>query len=98
MLVIGHRGASGYAPENTFAAFDALVRDGLVRAVAVSNFSASRLCSALEVCHREGFAAPVALPHRFEQPPRRNSGKPWLSPGTKVGSASWAGQPSGVVT
>ena len=28
MLVFGHRGASGYAPENTLASFDLAIRQG----------------------------------------------------------------------
>jgi aryl-alcohol dehydrogenase (NADP+) len=45
----------------TLGAFDALVREGRVRHVAVSNLTAARLAEALAVCEREGFARPVAL-------------------------------------
>lgn len=63
-LYYAHKDDPDTPQEETFGAFDALVRDGVVRAVAVSNFSAARLLSALDVCQREGFAAPVALqPH-----------------------------------
>lgn len=47
--------------EETLAAYDQLVRDGKVRYVAASNFSAGRLAKALEIQEREGFAKFVAL-------------------------------------
>ncbi|MFJ5988051.1 aldo/keto reductase [Lentzea sp. NPDC092896] len=47
--------------EETLAAYDQLVRDGKVRYVAASNFSAGRLAQALEIQEREGFAKFVAL-------------------------------------
>ncbi len=47
--------------EETLAAYDQLVRDGKVRYVAASNFSAERLAKALEIQEREGFAKFVAL-------------------------------------
>ncbi|SMD07862.1 aldo/keto reductase [Lentzea albidocapillata] len=47
--------------EETLAAYDQLVRDGKVRYVAASNFSAERLALALEIQEREGFAKFVAL-------------------------------------
>jgi len=50
--------------EETLDAFDALVREGKVRYVGASNFTAPRLAEALAVCDREGFARFVALqPH-----------------------------------
>lgn len=50
--------------EETLGAFDALVRNGKVRCIAASNYSASRLAEALEVSRRHGFARYVALqPH-----------------------------------
>jgi aryl-alcohol dehydrogenase-like predicted oxidoreductase len=50
--------------EETLGAFDALVRNGKVRYIAASNYSASRLAEALEVSTRHGFARYVALqPH-----------------------------------
>jgi len=50
--------------EETLGAFDALVRAGKVRHVAVSNFDAALLTETLAICDREGFARPVALqPH-----------------------------------
>jgi aryl-alcohol dehydrogenase-like predicted oxidoreductase len=47
--------------EETLAAYDQLVKDGKVRYVAASNFSAERLAKALEIQEREGFAKFVAL-------------------------------------
>jgi aryl-alcohol dehydrogenase-like predicted oxidoreductase len=47
--------------EDTLAAFDALVREGKVRAIAASNFSAERLAASLEVSRREGLAGYAAL-------------------------------------
>ncbi|MEU3646588.1 aldo/keto reductase [Lentzea sp. NPDC034063] len=47
--------------EETLAAYDQLVRDGKVRYVAASNFSAERLAQALDIQEREGFAKFVAL-------------------------------------
>jgi aryl-alcohol dehydrogenase (NADP+) len=50
--------------EETLGAFDALVREGRVRHIAASNFTAPRLAEALAVSDREGFARFVALqPH-----------------------------------
>ncbi|MEV5497382.1 aldo/keto reductase [Nonomuraea fuscirosea] len=45
----------------TLGAFDALVRAGLVRHIAVSNITADRLSAALEISAREGLAPYVAL-------------------------------------
>ncbi len=50
--------------EETLAAFDALVREGKVRAIAASNLSPERVAASLAVSDREGFARYVALqPH-----------------------------------
>ena len=59
-----HRDDPDTAQEETLDAFDALVREGKVRAVAASNFSAERLRSALEISDRDGLARYAALqPH-----------------------------------
>lgn len=47
--------------EESLGALDALVREGKVRAIGASNFTAARLAEAREVSAREGFAAYVAL-------------------------------------
>jgi aryl-alcohol dehydrogenase (NADP+) len=50
--------------EESLREFDALVREGKVRHVAASNFSAARLAEALAISEREGLARYVALqPH-----------------------------------
>lgn len=63
-LYYAHRDDPDTAQEETLDAFDALVRDGLVRAVGASNFSAERLRSALEISERDGLTAfSVIQPH-----------------------------------
>ncbi|HEU4657564.1 MAG TPA: aldo/keto reductase [Capillimicrobium sp.] len=47
--------------EETLGAFDALVREGKVRYVAASNYSAPRLAEALAVSEREGLTSYVGL-------------------------------------
>lgn len=47
--------------EETVGAFSSLVDDGLVRYVAVSNYTAARLDEWMAVADREGFNRPVAL-------------------------------------
>jgi aryl-alcohol dehydrogenase-like predicted oxidoreductase len=50
--------------EETVAAFGQLVEDGLVRHVAVSNYSADRIREWIEIARRTGVAMPVAVqPH-----------------------------------
>jgi aryl-alcohol dehydrogenase-like predicted oxidoreductase len=50
--------------EETLQAFDELVREGKVRHIAASNYSAPRLAAALEISDRDGLARYVALqPH-----------------------------------
>jgi len=50
--------------EETVAAFGQLVTDGLVRHVAVSNYSADRIREWIEIARRTGAAVPVAVqPH-----------------------------------
>ena len=51
--------------EETLGAFDALVREGKVRYIAASNYTAPRLAKALEVSDREGFARYVALQQHY---------------------------------
>lgn len=63
-LYYAHRDDPDTAQEESLDAFDALVREGLVREIGASNFSAERLRSALEVSGRDGLAAFTALqPH-----------------------------------
>jgi aryl-alcohol dehydrogenase-like predicted oxidoreductase len=51
--------------EETLGAFDALVREGKVRYIAASNYTAPRLAKALEVSDREGYARFVALQQHY---------------------------------
>jgi aryl-alcohol dehydrogenase-like predicted oxidoreductase len=51
--------------EETLGAFDALVREGKVRYIAASNYSAPRLAKALEVSDREGYPRYVALQQHY---------------------------------
>ncbi|HUQ59840.1 aldo/keto reductase [Lentzea sp.] len=60
-LYYNHLDDPGTPLEETLAAYDELVRQGKVRYVAASNFSAERLAEALEIQEREGFAKFVAL-------------------------------------
>ncbi len=63
-LYYAHRDDPDTAQEETLDAFDALVRDGLVRAIGASNFSCERLRSALEISDRDGLTAFTAIqPH-----------------------------------
>ncbi|MFD9705047.1 aldo/keto reductase [Lentzea sp. NPDC059081] len=60
-LYYNHRDDLDTPLEETLAAYDQLVREGKVRYVAASNFSAERLAEALAIQEREGFAKFVAL-------------------------------------
>ncbi|MFP5069719.1 aldo/keto reductase [Pseudonocardia nantongensis] len=63
-LYYAHRDDPDTAQEETLDAFDALVREGLVREIGASNFSTARLRSALEISARDGLAAFTAVqPH-----------------------------------
>ncbi|MBP2365854.1 aldo/keto reductase [Pseudonocardia parietis] len=63
-LYYAHRDDETTAQEETLDAFDTLVRDGLVREIGASNFSAERLRSALEVSERDDLTAFSAIqPH-----------------------------------
>ncbi|WP_130295041.1 aldo/keto reductase [Pseudonocardia sediminis] len=63
-LYWAHRDDPDTAQEETLDAFDALVRDGSVRAIGASNFSAERIRSALEISARDSLTAFTAVqPH-----------------------------------
>jgi aryl-alcohol dehydrogenase-like predicted oxidoreductase len=51
--------------EETLSAFDELVREGKVRYIGASNYSAPRLAAALEVSRREGLASFVAVQDHY---------------------------------
>ncbi|WP_265561716.1 aldo/keto reductase [Sphingomicrobium arenosum] len=46
---------------DTLGAFDALVREGKVRRIGLSNFTSERIDEVMATCETEGFAKPVAL-------------------------------------
>ena len=56
-LYYAHKDDAGTPLQETLKAFDRLVRDGKVRAIGASNYSAERLAEALEVSAQEGLAA-----------------------------------------
>jgi aryl-alcohol dehydrogenase-like predicted oxidoreductase len=63
-LYYAHRDDPDTAQEETLDAFDALVKEGKVRAVAASNFSSTRLREALDVSDRDGLTRYSAIqPH-----------------------------------
>ncbi|MEV4342972.1 aldo/keto reductase [Actinoplanes sp. NPDC049596] len=63
-LYYAHYDDSATPLTETAAAFDALVRAGKVRAIAVSNYTGARITEWVEIARREGFAVPVAVqPH-----------------------------------
>jgi aryl-alcohol dehydrogenase-like predicted oxidoreductase len=63
-LYYAHRDDPSVPLEETLGAFDALVKEGKVRHVAVSNYAAPRLAEALAVDRARGFSPIVALqPH-----------------------------------
>lgn len=63
-LYYAHADSPDTPLEETLGAFDALVREGKVRHVAASNYTADRLSEALSVSDREGFTRYAALqPH-----------------------------------
>jgi aryl-alcohol dehydrogenase-like predicted oxidoreductase len=63
-LYYAHKDDPATPLEDIVRAFDALVREGKVRHVAASNFTASRLTEAIAIAKREGLARFVAIqPH-----------------------------------
>lgn len=63
-LYYAHRDDETTPLEESLAAFDALVKAGKVRYVAISNYSAERITEWLTIARREGYDLPVAIqPH-----------------------------------
>ncbi len=60
-LFYAHRDDPATPLEDTMGAFDALIREGKVRAIGASNYSAQRLSEALEVSVQNGFASYAVL-------------------------------------
>jgi len=81
-LFYAHADDGGDLAES-LGAFDALVREGLVRTVGLSNFTGARVREALEVCEREGLTKPVAL-----QPEYSLMARDFESDGTREAAAA----------
>lgn len=64
-LYYAHADDPGTPIEETLGAFDALVREGKVRYIAASNFTAPRLTESLAVSEREGLARYSALQNHY---------------------------------
>lgn len=64
-LYYAHEDHQSVPLEETLGAFDALVREGKVRYIAASNYTAPRLAEALAVSKREGFARYAALQNHY---------------------------------
>jgi aryl-alcohol dehydrogenase-like predicted oxidoreductase len=63
-LYYAHEDDANVPTEDWYGAFDALVKDGKVRALGLSNFSDERIQEVVSIGQREGFAPIVALqPH-----------------------------------
>jgi aryl-alcohol dehydrogenase-like predicted oxidoreductase len=60
-LYYQHKDDETVSLEGSLGAFDALVKAGKVRAIALSNFTAERVEQAMGVCRENGLAAPVAI-------------------------------------
>lgn len=60
-VLYAHRPDPATPIAETMGAFDELVRGGAVRAIGLSNYTASQLREALEACDRHGFARPCVL-------------------------------------
>ncbi|MDO9356603.1 MAG: aldo/keto reductase [Solirubrobacteraceae bacterium] len=63
-LFYAHKDDGGDLVE-TLATFDGFVKEGKIRAIGLSNFSAERLREALDVAEREGFAKPSVLQPKY---------------------------------
>jgi aryl-alcohol dehydrogenase-like predicted oxidoreductase len=60
-LYYQHRDNPAVPLADSLGAFETLRRDGKIRAIGLSNFSAERIDEAVATSQREGFAAPAAL-------------------------------------
>ena len=64
-LYLAHRDDTETPLEETFAAFDTLVRQGKVRYIGASNYSAARLREALHISSRTATLAMHAFSHHI---------------------------------
>src|SRR4029079_4458658 len=60
-LYYQHRDNPQVPLADSLGAFETLRREGKIRAIGLSNFTADRIDEAVATCRREGFAAPAAL-------------------------------------
>ena len=60
-LYYQHRDNPAVPLADSLGAFETLRREGKIRAIGLSNFTADRIDEAVGTCRREGFAAPAAL-------------------------------------
>ena len=64
-LYYEHKDDESVPLADSLGAFDALRRDGKIKAIGLSNFTAERVTEALEVSANEGYARPAALQNWF---------------------------------
>ena len=64
-LYYAHEDDESVPLEQAWGAFDALVREGKVLDLGLSNFSPERIRAVMDTCAREGFTAPVVLQQRY---------------------------------
>ncbi|MEU6718036.1 aldo/keto reductase [Nonomuraea sp. NPDC046802] len=74
-LYFAHEDDLDTPQEETMSAFDSLVREGKVRVLGASNFSAARLASALAVSDREGLARYAVLQQHYNLVERAYEGE-----------------------
>jgi aryl-alcohol dehydrogenase (NADP+) len=74
-LYYAHRDDENTPLEETLGAFDELVREGKVRHIAASNYTAERLAQALSVSDRAGLARYVALQQHYNLVEREYEGE-----------------------
>jgi aryl-alcohol dehydrogenase-like predicted oxidoreductase len=88
------------ALEETLGAFDELVREGKVRHIAASNYTAERLAEALDISEREGLARYVVLqpPYNLVQRDRYEGALQQLCVDRDIAVAPYSGLASGFLT
>ena len=74
-LYYAHRDDQDTPLEETLGAFDELVREGKVRHIAASNYTAARLAQALAISDRAGLARYVALQQHYNLVEREYEGE-----------------------
>jgi aryl-alcohol dehydrogenase-like predicted oxidoreductase len=99
-LYYAHKDDANTPLEETLGAFDRLVRDGKVRAIGASNYSADRLAEALTVSERNGLAAYTVLQPEYNLMARDSFEGPLqqLSIDRNLGVLPYFGLASGFLT